>query len=467
MRAEGQGGRAEQALGLLSAVVGVALTTALLVPLAGVAPVESLGVAYLVLVLLVSWRWPGPAGPVAAVAGAAAYNFFLLPPTGSFHLDRPTGWAGLAVLLVAAGLAGGLAQRVRGRALELEHRRAEAALSAEAARLLLRGGRLPESLPAVSERVATALGLPGAEVVLGDPGPREGARAFALGEDGRRIGTLLVPAGAPAAELERIGRHVVPALEALLAAATEREELLDGVVETAALRRSDVLKTTLLRAMSHDLRSPLTAILTAQAALGSPALSGAERDELVHDIGTEATRLARLVDKLLDLSQLEAGAAAPQPGPCSLAEVLEAAVEGLAPAPGAVDLRPDPGLPDVRADAAQLERALANLLENAVRLSGGHPVRVRARRVGGRVVVRIADRGPGVPEALRQRVFEPFFRVDRPGAGGDHRGSGLGLAIARGFVEANGGRVRVEGAPGEGATFVVDFPAAAPVRAPA
>ena len=117
----------------------------------------------------------------------------------------------------------------------------------------------------------------------------------------------------------------------------------------------------------------------------------------------------------------------------------------------------------MRADAAQLERAFANLLENAARHSGGHPVSLRARAVGQRVVVRVVDRGPGIPSAQRERVFEPFYRSGTEGSG--HRGSGLGLAIARGFVEANGGTIAVESLPGQGTTFVVEFPTA-PVPAP-
>jgi two-component system, OmpR family, sensor histidine kinase KdpD len=118
----------------------------------------------------------------------------------------------------------------------------------------------------------------------------------------------------------------------------------------------------------------------------------------------------------------------------------------------------------VRADAAQLERAFANVLENASRYSGGHPVSLRARAVGPRVVVRVVDRGPGIPSAQRERVFEPFYRAGTAGTG--HRGSGLGLAIARGFVEANGGTIAVESLPGQGTTFVVELPnVPAPVEA--
>ena len=232
--------------------------------------------------------------------------------------------------------------------------------------------------------------------------------------------------------------------------------MLREVVETSALRRSDDLKTALLRAVSHDLRSPLTAILTAVGALESPSVSDGERGELVDDIGVEAERLAHLVDNLLDLSRLEARAAEPRVEWCSIEEVILAAVDDLALPAGTFALALDPDLPLIRADAAQLERAFANLLENSARYSGGHPVSVRARVVGPRVLVRVVDRGPGVPAAETARIFEPFYRA--PNAANGHRGSGLGLAIVRGFVEANGGRVWVESLPGQGSSFVVELP---------
>ena len=123
---------------------------------------------------------------------------------------------------------------------------------------------------------------------------------------------------------------------------------------------------------------------------------------------------------------------------------------------GTFALALDSDLPLIRADAAQLERAFANLLENAARYSGGHPVSVRARAVGPRVLVRVVDRGPGIPAAEKARIFEPFYRA--PGATNGHRGSGLGLAIVRGFVEANGGTCGSSRCPARASTFVVELP---------
>ena len=178
------------------------------------------------------------------------------------------------------------------------------------------------------------------------------------------------------------------------------------------------------------------------------------------DLRNPGTRLSRLIENLLDLSRLEADAAEPRPESCSIEEVLEASIDDLALPGETFNVSIQGDLPPVRADSAQLERAFANLLENAARYSGPHPVSVRARAVGHRIIVRIVDRGPGVSAAETARIFEPFYRA--PGAAnGYHGGSGLGLAIVRGFVEANGGRVWVESLPDQATSFVVELPRSA------
>jgi two-component system, OmpR family, sensor histidine kinase KdpD len=451
-----RGGRPPTPAGLVVAILAVAVCTALIYPLRAIAPVVSLGVVYLLGVLVVSTFWGLGLGIVTAVASAAAFNFFHIHPTGRFTIADSRNWVALAAFLVVAVAASTVAELARARAEEAEARRQEADLAAEMARMLLRGDDLQAALPTVAQRLAHALALPSAAIEPGEAPGDERRLALALSDGERRLGTLVVPAGLPESVLARLRERIVPSLEALLAAALEREALQREVVETSALRRSDVLKTALLRSVSHDLRSPLTAILTAAGALSSASMAPAEHDQLVADITHEATRLSRLVDDLLDLSRLEAQAAEPRREWCSVEEVLLAAVDdvGLAPAQYALAIGPD--LPLIRADASQLERAFANLLENSARYSGGHPISVRARAVGPRILVRIVDRGPAVPAAERVRIFEPFYRA--PGAANGHRGSGLGLAIVRGFIEVNGGRVWVESLPGQGSTFVVELP---------
>jgi two-component system sensor histidine kinase KdpD len=443
-------------LGLLVAAGLVALETLLVFPLRQVAPATSLGVVYLVGVLLISTAWGAVLGAVTSVASALAFNFFHIPPTGRFTIALGQNWVALGVFLAVALVASSVADLARARTAEAYQRRREADLAAEMARLLLRTDDLRSALHTAAQRLAHTLELPSAAIELEDVPGDTRRLAFALRDGTTPLGTLLVPADTPEPALRRLQERVVPSLEALLAAAREREELLAEVVETAALRRSDVVKTALLRAVSHDLRSPLTAIVTAAGAIGSPTVTDAERDELAAVITSEARRLSRLVDQLLDLSRLEAGAAEPRRDWVALDEVVRSAIESLDRPPEDFALALDRDLPLIRADAAQLERALANVLDNAVRHSGGHPVSVRARAVGGRLLVRVVDRGPGIPPAQQERIFEPFYRAGTESSG--HRGSGLGLAIARGLISVNGGRIWVESLPGQGTTFAMEFP---------
>jgi two-component system, OmpR family, sensor histidine kinase KdpD len=452
--------RPRLALGIATAVAAVAITTLLLYPLGEVAPKVSLGVVYLLAVLLVSTFWGVWLGLATGVGAALAFNYFHIPPTGRFTIAEGENWVALVVLLIAAVATSSLAELARSRAAEAEQRRREADLGAELARLLLGAPELQPALGTASQRIAHALGLPSVAIVLGEHERDPRRVTFALRDGEREIGALVVPTDLPAATGAALAGRVVPSLETLLVAALHREELTHEVVETSALRRSDEIKTAVLRAVSHDLRSPLTAILAAGEALASPALGEEDRRELAAGIRSEGERLALLVDKLLDLSRLEAGAAEPRRDWTSIEEVLRAAAETTGAGAERLKLTIDPDLPLIDADAAQLERAFANLFENALRHGAGHPVSVRARASGGRLLVRIVDRGPGIPVSEQARIFEPFYRATDHGG----PGSGLGLAIVRGFVEANGGTVEVESLPGQGASFVVRLPIPVAVR---
>ena len=245
-----------------------------------------------------------------------------------------------------------------------------------------------------------------------------------------------------------------------LAAVARRRSM--AAVEAEALRRSDAAKTAVLHAVSHDLRSPLTAIRAAGEGLesGPVHLDDADRAELLDTILLETARLERLVSNLLDLSRLEAGAG-PQPELWSIDELLSRALEALGPDAGRVSVVAVGEAPPVRLDAAQLEHVLVNVLENALRLSSpADPVEVAVEPDGDEIRMRITDRGPGLAEEDLERIFEPFEH-------GSGRGTGLGLAIARGFAEANACRLWAESRPGSGATFVLVLPAVAdPARLP-
>jgi two-component system sensor histidine kinase KdpD len=433
----------------------IAAVTAALFPLKTVAPVTSLAVLYLLAVLVVATFWGALLGVATALAAATAFNFFHLPPTGRFTIADDRNWAALVIFLVVALTVSTVAEAARAGEAEARERRREADLGAELARLLLGGEALDSALGTMAQRVAAVLGTPSAAIELGAV---EGG--LALRDGAQQIGTLVLPATADA---ERAQQRVVPVLEPILAAALARERLQSEVVETAALRRSDEMKTAVLRSVSHDLRTPVTSMLAGVQALRAATLSDAEREQLEQDLVDAGGRLSRLIDKLLDLARLQAGTADPHRAWCSIDEVLREAMDGVDPAGTVFTSSIDAGLPLVRADAAQLERALANLLENAARYGAGKPVAVRARAVRGKLIIRIVDQGPGIPRGEQERVFTPFYRAPQAQPS---EGSGLGLAIARGFVEANGGRLRIESLPGQGATFVIEL-AVEPVAEPA
>jgi K+-sensing histidine kinase KdpD len=241
--------------------------------------------------------------------------------------------------------------------------------------------------------------------------------------------------------------------------ATRSRRLAREAVEAETLRQADAVKTAVLHAVSHDLRSPLTAIRAASEGLDNPAvqLDAREREELCETIRTEVRRLERLVENLLDLSRLEAGPSRRTPELWTVDALLASALEQLGREADRVeaDIPVDVGL--VRVDGPQVHRVLVNLIENALKFSSpSDPIDVTVEGGSGRVRVRVRDRGPGIPESDRERIFDPFERGSTAGPG-----SGLGLAIARGFAEANGGRVWVEpeAEPTGGSTFVLELPA--------
>jgi two-component system sensor histidine kinase KdpD len=438
--------------GFVVAIGSVALVTASIYGLRELVPVVSTGVVYMLAVLLVASYWGLVLGLLTALLSAAAFNFFHIPPTGEFTIADGEHWVALGVFFVAAVAISALAGAAQARAGEAETRRREADLTAAMARLLLGGAVLDDSLRAVGREIAMLFALSSVSIELTWMDSDERRKAIPLLVDGSRIGTVMIPRDADPGIVDALQDRVIPALETLVAAARKREELETQVIETKALRRSNVVKTAVLRSVSHDLRSPLTAITTAASGLSSETLSLEARAELTAVISEESARLSRLVDNLLDLSRLQAGPVETHADWCSVDELVRAAVDTVPAPAGGYDIKLEPDLPLLQADATQLERALANVIENASRYAGSEPVTIRARTTPQGVLLRVGDHGPGIAREELERIFEPFHS---PGAGA---GTGLGLAIARGFIEANGGRIRAESLPGQGTTVVISLP---------
>jgi two-component system, OmpR family, sensor histidine kinase KdpD len=444
--------RVDLVVGLLASVGAVALASAGVAVLHPYVPVLSLGVLYVFAVLPVAIAWGLGFAVAVSVASMLAFNWFFLPPKHTFQLRDGANWLALAVYLVTAVVVSALAARARRRRDDAEQRRAEAHVLADAASDLLRGIQLDAELDRLAELAARVLHVPSARIELGAVAPGDGERALTLAADARAVGTVLV--GRDEAPDAAVVARFLPALAALLAVAVDRATLEAEALEAETLRRSDVVKTALLRAVSHDLRSPLTAIVASADALASDELhlDPDDREGLVAAIREEAARLDRVVGNLLDLSRLEAGVIDSHPQLWSADDLVAQALDSLRGERERVIVELDPEAPPVRVDAGQIERVLANLVGNALRFSPpGSPVVVRVEHGSTELRVHVVDRGPGIDAGERGALFQPFHR----GAGG---GSGLGLAIARGFAEANGGRLWTQEDP-VGGHFVLALPA--------
>lgn len=281
------------------------------------------------------------------------------------------------------------------------------------------------------------------------------------------VGVLAVVAGTTPLGVAE-GRMLASfAAQAALAVEQARSE--EAWAKARALEATDRLRRALLNSVSHDLRTPLASILASASSLLDPGvpLDEQERKQFLRTIEEEANRLARLVANLLDMSRIEAGAVDPRLAEVWLPDVVNAAVQRTRQMPSEqiIAVNVPETLPSVLVDPVRLEQVLSNVLDNARRYAGNGLVRVDGCRADSGVELRVVDHGPGIPEVERERIFSHFYRLESPArrAGG----TGLGLAICRGLLEAMGGRIWVEIAPGGGAAFVLLLPAAERASAPA
>jgi len=393
-------------------VAALAVATGLIYALRPVAPILSLGVVYTPAVLVVAILFGRGYAVFASFAAMVAFNFLFLPPVHTLTLADGRNWTALAVYLVTGVVASELATRARRRAAEAEQREREAALLADTAAELLH-------------------------------------RDAAVDEIRARAAAVLEPAN------ERARARFDAALAALLDLAAEREQFEDQAREAEALRHSDAVKTTIIQSVSHDLRTPLATMAAALGGLssGEVELSGAERAELLEALGHELARLTRMVENLLDLSRLQAGAAAPHRELWDVGELVLLALDEAGHDGVTMSVADD--LPPVRVDAVHVQRILVNLIENARKFApAGSPVAVSAFGHDGGIVVEVADRGVGIREEEADSLVRPFERGEAV-----VRGAGLGLAIAHGFAAANGGSLALLPRDGGGTLARILLPA--------
>ncbi|WP_019906481.1 sensor histidine kinase KdpD [Methylobacterium sp. 77] len=485
---------------ILAAIAAVAVALGFGLALQPFVGVENADLVLLTAVLAVAVRYGLGPSLVAVVAASLAYNFFFLPPVYTLTITDPTNIAAFCLFTLVAVLVSNLAARSRKEAV-LSRARArdterlygfsrklaacgtlddvlwatafQAAamlkvrvllLMPEAGSLTVRAGYPPEDFLDEADIAAAqwafdnerpagrgADTLPGARRLFLPMRTGRGTIAV-IGLDADGTGPLLTPEG----------RRLLDSLSDQGALAIERVRLVEDLDRAERAAETDRLRQALLTSISHDLRTPLAAILGSASTLRDldEALDPPAKVELTATIIDEAERLNRFIVNLLDMTRLEAGAVTPNVGLQDVAEIADTALRRMEKILSghrvAVDIAPD--LPALRLDPVLFEQALVNLLDNAAKYAtDGSTVTLRARAEGGSLRLQVIDEGEGLPPEDLERIFDTFYRVRK----GDsvRAGTGLGLAISRGFVEAMGGRITASNRTDRsGAVFTVILP---------
>ncbi|TDD44168.1 sensor histidine kinase KdpD [Nonomuraea terrae] len=466
--------RGRRIAGWLLAVAGMPLLTAALVPFRDVVSLPSEILFFLCLtvgVALVGGMWPAI---TAAIGGSIMLNWFFTPPMGRFTINDPENLFALVVFVLVAVAVSTIVDLAARRTREAARASADAGALSTLAGHVLRG---EAALPSLLARLRETFALESVTLLerVGEPAPDDHAEPAAwrvVASSGSAACTcpkaadndvvindrLVLAARGPL--LDASDRPVLEAFAAEAAVALRQERLQEEAARAEPLAAADKMRTALLAAVSHDLRTPLAAAKAAVESLRSQDVqwSPHDRDELLATADESLARLVRLVENLLDMSRLQAGVLGLSLHPVALEEVVPRAVEDLGPLRDRIEGDISVELPEIAADPALLERVLVNLLTNAVRHSPpGRRVLLTASWHGEHVEIRVVDRGPGIPPEAHDRVFQPFQRL---GDRDNGAGMGLGLALSRGLTEAMGGALVPEETPGGGLTMTVILPIA-------
>jgi two-component system sensor histidine kinase KdpD len=474
-----------RAAGYAVATLGtVALTLGLLAFRDATTPLSK-GFGFLVVVVAAAAIGGLGPGILASLLGSLTFNFFFLPPYGTFVIARPEDVVVLCVFLGLSILISALLARATERAEAAETREQELrtlqTLSAELVALVPG----PGSYQAMLSRLLRLFGFAAGALYVHDPeqdelreqvtlGTAPGALAsdldpgveahpperLPLSAGGRALGLLVLGGERP--PLDAAERRVLRAFCDQFALVLERDRLLHAATEAEAYRRTEHIRRSLLAAVSHDLRSPLAAIKASVTdLLGHDVQHGAdEARDALDSIDKETDRLGALIANLLDMSRIEGGMLKARPQNLDLAEVLAPCVDRLERQWPQLSVRLDLEAAEllVRADPMFLDRVVANLLDNAAKAaaqSRNHEIEVHAERAGTQATVRIVDHGQGVPQSVREQLFYPFYQVSERQS---RLGTGLGLAISKGFLALMHGQIWIEDTNGGGATFAFSLP---------
>ncbi|MER7398051.1 ATP-binding protein [Streptomyces sp. NPDC000151] len=402
----------------------------------------------------------------SAAVGSVLLNFYFTPPTHSITIADPQNIVAIAIFFAVGVAVASVVDLAARRTHQAARLRAEAEILSFLAGSVLRG---ETTLNALLERVRETFAMDAVALLERESDVEPWTCAGSVGEATAPRRPEDADVDMPVSDhmalaltgrkLPAEDRRVLAAFAAQAAVVLDRQRLVGEAERARELAEGNRIRTALLAAVSHDLRTPLAGIKAAVTSLRSDDVAWSEEDEaeLLAGIEDGADRLDHLVGNLLDMSRLQTGTVTPLIRDTDLDEVVPMALGGVPEGSVCLDIPEE--LPIVAVDPGLLERCVANLVENAVKYSpDGAPVTVAASALGERVEVRVVDRGPGVPDAAKDRIFEPFQRYGDAPRGA---GVGLGLAVSRGFAEAMGGTLAAEDTPGGGLTMVLTLRAAA------
>ncbi|MBB6145171.1 two-component system sensor histidine kinase KdpD [Silvibacterium bohemicum] len=437
---------------------------------------------FLVLILITASRWRLAYSIYLSLLCSLLYNFFFLPPIGTFTINDGQNWIALGAFLCTGILVSQLSDGVRKQAAISESRRVEVErLYTFSQELLLHDDlrTLARTTPSIAARVfglrAVALYVrDGDATYYSDPGyellsPAEMKKAASIADpvateiDGAQVVPLMLglrSMGSLAVREKEKSSGRLEAVGTLVAIALERAAALDRSSHMEAARESERLRSALLDSVTHDLRTPLTSIRAAASTLvGHPKLPEAERNEMYAVIEEESSRLDTLIGKAIEMAQLDSHSIQVKPRPEDLSELIELALEEARSllADRTVEVEIPANLPHVNMDRELVRRVLRHLIENAARYSPpASTLRIQARIEDYRLLVSLEDEGKGVDDADRPYIFDKFFRGQNQKAGTS--GTGMGLAIVKAIMNAHGGGVEVANRPGRGAIFTFWLP---------
>ena len=421
---------------------------------------------YLLAVVAVSVVGGAYPGVATAIAASLLLNFYFTPPLYTWTIAQRDNVIALVAFVLVAATVSWIVEMAARRTTQAARATAESQTLATVAGSVLRG---QSGVAALLDRSREALSFDSVSLLERDAqNPEKWSAVASVGEPrcdnvddadasasvGERL--MLVARGHPVRPEDQ---RLLTVFAVQAATALEQQRLAEAAEAAKPLAEADRMRTALLAAVSHDLRSPLASVTASVDSLSNHNIdwTDEQRDELLRTAQESLRQLTRLVENLLEMSRLQAGALSVFPRPVRLDEVIPVALDTLAGAARDVLIDVPPFLPEVQADPALLERVIANIVANAVRFSPPQkPPRLSASTYADRVELRVIDYGPGVPGEDHERIFTPFQRL------GDHdntTGVGLGLALARGLTEAMAGHLDPEETPGGGLTMVIDLPA--------